>query len=80
MRELLILVTIRRRQRLRRHALDLAMAIRVNDVALEDHFDAQATVRFVRSERCWEMALLFIVICNGSQVGGLRSNHATGYI
>jgi hypothetical protein len=44
--------SVRRWQRLRRHALDLAMAIRVNDVALEHHFDGYATARFVRSERC----------------------------
>jgi hypothetical protein len=33
-------------QLLRRHTLDLAMAIRVNDVALEHHFDGHSTARF----------------------------------
>ena len=43
--------SVRRRQLLRRHALDLAMAIWPHDVALEHHLNAQSTVRFRRSER-----------------------------
>ena len=43
---------IRRRQRFWRRALNLAMAIRVNDVALEHHFDGHSTARLVGVQRC----------------------------
>ena len=44
--------SVRRWQRLRRHALDLAPAIRIDDFPDEAQFDADAAaVRFGRSER-----------------------------
>jgi hypothetical protein len=46
-----IFVTIRRRQLLRRHTLDLAMTIRPHHNALEGQLGGQSTVRFRRSER-----------------------------
>jgi hypothetical protein len=37
------------------------MAIWPDDVALDDHFDAQSTVGFVRSKRRWEGAKLMMI-------------------
>jgi hypothetical protein len=38
-------------------ALDLAVAIWMHQHALEDHFDANAAVRFVRVQRRWVCAI-----------------------
>jgi hypothetical protein len=46
-------------QLLRRHALDVLVAIGVNDVALEHHLNAQSTVRIRRSERRGQHGSMF---------------------
>jgi hypothetical protein len=53
------LLPVHRRQRLRRHALDPALAIGHHDNPLKCDFRAQSAVRFRRSERCWELSSSF---------------------
>ena len=62
MGELLIFVTIRRRQRLRCRALNFPVTIREHNDALERHFDAQSTARFIGGERRWQHLYRFFPV------------------